>query len=125
MPDTLSDHPDTTLLAAQLAAADGYSGYVPQARVLIGRLPGTVRLTIVEPSAGVPKPSREIKRRNRLSEADRAAFKTRFIVGESPTALAKEYGYCANYPFSQGWHKERAVYRAATAHTNGHAAAAE
>ena len=39
----------------------------------------------------------------------------RFIVGESPTALAKEYGYYANYPFSQGWHKERAVYRAATA----------
>lgn len=124
MPDTPSDHPDTILLAAQLAAADGYSGYVPQARVLIGRLPGTVRLTIVEPSAGVPKPSREIKRRNRLSEADRAAFKRRFIEGEPATALSREYGYSASYPFNRGWHKPRAIYRAALA-TNGHAAAVE
>lgn len=125
MPDTPSDHPDTILLAAQLAAADGYSGYVPQARVLIGRLPATVRLSIVEAPAEMPKPARARKPRNRLSATDYAAFKRRFIEGESPTALAKEYGYYANYPFSRGWHKERAVYRAATAHTNGHAAAAE
>lgn len=124
MPDTPSDHPDTILLAAQLAAADGYSGYVPQARVLIGRLPATVRLSIVEAPAEMPKPARARKPHNRLSATDYAAFKRRFIEGEPATALSREYGYSASYPFNRGWHKPRAIYRAALA-TNGHAAAVE
>ena len=124
MPDVPSDHPDTILLAAQLAAADGYSGYVPQARVLIGRLPATVRLSIVEAPAEMPKPARARKPHNRLSATDYAAFKRRFIEGAPATALSREYGYSASYPFNRGWHKPRAIYRAALA-TNGHAAAVE
>ena len=123
MPDVPSDHPDTILLAAQLAAADGFGAYVPQAKVIIRSLPASVRLTAVEPTARAKPVQTRIPRgkyRPRLKPDEINVFRSRYLAGESGIALAAEYGVSSNYVFNRGWNKQRKALA-----TNGHAAAAE